>query len=73
MQECSICCNSITREYKTKCNHKFDLQCIKIWINSDASNNNLCPICRSALDKDIKILSYMNKLDGLFTHKLNHD
>lgn len=47
---CAICCCEFDGNiYITECNHKFDLKCILLWINS-SRYNKLCPICRSSID-----------------------
>lgn len=45
---CAICLEKLgKRYYKTKCNHKFHHDCLKIWTDT----KDTCPYCRKVIDK----------------------
>ena len=59
--ECTICGEIITKnDVKTKCKHKFHLQCIQSWLNRRPS----CPNCRAYVN-----VNQLSKIGGKSRHK----
>lgn len=66
--ECIICLNTCDykneddiKEITTECNHKFHKICLHMWGHIPNDKYNNCPICRSNIDKSIKLLNDTNK------------
>ena len=62
-EECAICLENINNStiYKTLCEHKFHLSCIK------QLHNSKCPLCNKILPLDIELLDLKNTSKLLFS------
>jgi len=48
---CSICLDELNNDqYKLNCNHCYHKNCIKQWLR----NNEICPLCRTRVDPDLR-------------------
>jgi hypothetical protein len=59
-QKCSICLEDNKLEHATglnNCQHVFCFKCIETWKNSDRSNKNMCPVCRTTFTTTTQLLN----------------
>ena len=66
--KCPICLERINKKfYKTNCNHKFHIECLKQWC--DGKNICLCPLCKGNLNLE-ELFSFEERLASCDKEKL---